>query len=217
MDKQKVVIYGGGGFAREVAWLVECCDAGKGAYEVACFVDDDEAAHGKLLNGIPVMSLQVAREQFPTARMVGGVGVPKTRQSVIGKAARAGFSFCTLVHPNVERSRWVEIGEGTIVCAGSLLTTNIIIGRHVQLNLDCTVGHDVRIGDFATLAPGVHLSGWVHIGERVYIGTGAVIINGTKDTPMQIGDDAVIGAGACVIKPVPPGTTVVGVPARPTT
>jgi len=71
------------------------------------------------------------------------------------------------------------------------------------------------MGDFTTLAPGVHISGCVHLGKRVYVGTGAVIINGTQEEPIVIGDDAVIGAGACVIKSVPTGQTVVGVPARP--
>lgn len=112
-------------------------------------------------------------------------------------------------------SQWVEIGEGTVICAGNILTTNIVLGKQVQINLDCTIGHDVMMQDYATLAPGVHVSGCVHIGKRVYIGTGAVIINGTPDHPLVIEDDAVIGAGAVVTRPVPPGVTVVGVPARP--
>src|SRR5262249_16640349 len=65
------------------------------------------------------------------------------------------------------------------------------------------------------LAPGVHVSGWVTIGARAYVGTGATIINGHRGAPLTIGDDAVIGAGACVTKSVEAGTTVVGVPAPP--
>jgi len=55
----------------------------------------------------------------------------------------------------------------------------------------------------------------VHLGKRAYIGTGAVVINGTQENPIVIGDDAVVGAGACVTKTVPAGLTVVGVPAKP--
>jgi len=130
-------------------------------------------------------------------------------------AAAAGFSFATLVHPRVERSSWIRMGTGTVICAGNILTTNIVLGEHVQINLDCTVGHDVIMGDFATLAPGAHISGCVQVGRRAYVGTGAVIINGTQDNPILIGDDAVIGAGACVTRNVEPGATVVGVPAKP--
>jgi sugar O-acyltransferase (sialic acid O-acetyltransferase NeuD family) len=206
----RIVIYGGGGFAREVAWLAEQCGV-----EVACFADDNPVLHGQTLNDIPVMSLDDARRSFPDAAIAGGVGSPKARQTMMEKAAALGFASATLVHPRAEMSRRVEIGEGAVICAGNILTTNIKLGRHVQINLDCTVGHDVIMGDYATLAPGVHVSGCVHLGSRVYLGTGAVIINGTADQPLVIEDDAVVGAGACVTRSVPAGLTVVGVPAKP--
>ena len=215
MKARQIAIYGGGGLARELAWLVESCNELEKRYEVVCFIDDDSTSHGRLLNGIPVVELLRARERFPSARVVAGVGSPRIRQQLVEKAELAGFQFETIVHPRVERSKWIQIGNGTVICAGNVLTTNIVLGQHVQINLDCTLGHDVIIGDYATLAPGVHVSGWVHVGERVYVGTGAVIINGTRDKPIFIGNEAVVAAGACVTKSVPAGLTVAGVPARP--
>jgi sugar O-acyltransferase (sialic acid O-acetyltransferase NeuD family) len=184
------------------------------SYEVVCLIDDDERTWGTVLNGVPVMGLEKAHEQFPEAEVAGGIGAPRLRQQTMEKATAMGFRLATLIHPRVERSRWIEMSEGTIICAGNTLTTNIKLGRGVQLNLHCTIGHDVIMGDYTTLAPGVHVSGWVHFGKRVYVGTGAVIINGTSEAPLTIGDDVVIGAGACVIRPVAAGLTVVGVPAR---
>lgn len=215
MKTQQIAIYGGGGFAREVAWLIESCNVTVERYEVACYIDDNETHHGNLLNDVPVMGLFEARERFPQARVVGGIGDPRIRQLLMEKAATVGFEFETIIHPRVERSHWIEIGTGTVICAGNILTTNIRLGQHVQINLDCTIGHDVRMGDYTTLAPGVHVSGCVHFGRRVYVGTGAVILNGTRDEPIVIGEDAVIGAAACVTKSVPAGLTVVGVPAKP--
>ncbi len=215
MSIQQIAIYGAGGFAREVAWLVQSCNVGKPLYEVVCFIDDNPSTHGTSINGIPCMAPELARQRFPHAAAVVAVGTPKTRQEMVEKAATLGFDFATIVHPRTEMSQWVEIGEGTVICAGNILTTNIVLGKQVQINLDCTIGHDVIMQDYATLAPGVHVSGCVHIGKRVYIGTGAVIINGTIDHPLVIEDDAVIGAGAVVTKPVPAGVTVVGVPAKP--
>lgn len=211
----KVAIYGAGGFGREVAWLVRSCNVEDRGFEVACFIDDNELSHGKLLNGIPVTSLTDAKEQYDAALVVSGIGQPRLRQLTIEKALGADFRAISIIHPRVEMSEWVEIGAGTLICAGNILTTNISLGLQVQINLDCTLGHDVVIGDYTTLAPGVHISGNVKVGRRVYIGTGAVIINGTHEQPIVIGDDAVIGAAACVTKSVVAGTTVVGVPAKP--
>lgn len=212
---KQIAIYGAGGFAREVAWLVQACNTSVPQYQVVCFVDDNLAHHGKVLNNIPIMDLNSARDQFPMAKMVGGIGSPATRERVMRKSAATGFEFETIIHPRIEQSEWIEVGTGTVICAGNILTTNIVLGQHVQINLDCTIGHDVIMGDFTTLAPGVHVSGCVHFGKRVYVGTGAVIINGTQEEPIMIGDDAVIGAGACVTKSVPPSITVVGIPAKP--
>ena len=210
MADGQVAVYGGGGFGREVAWLAQEC-----GQDVACFIEDDEAKQGTSLNGIPVLSMVEARRRFPMARAVSGVGNPKTREIVMAKAAEAGFGFSTLVHPRVERSRWLTIGEGAVICAGNILTANITLGRHVQINLGCTVGHDVVMEDFATLAPGVHVSGCVSLGRRVYVGTGAVFCHGRRSDRLVVGDDALIGAGAVVTMSVPAGVTVVGVPARP--
>lgn len=211
----EIAIYGAGGFAREVAWLAESCSSDNRPIKVVCFIDDNESTHGSMINDIPSMSLESAIQRFPNAAVVGGVGTPKVRQALMQKAMSAGFSFETLVHPRVECSKWVQIGEGAVVCAGNILTTNVRLGEQVQINLDCTIGHDVEMGSYTTLAPGVHVSGCVQFGERVYVGTGAVIINGTADKPIVIGDDAVIGAGACVTKSVDAGATVVGIPAKP--
>lgn len=215
MGKMPVAIYGVGGFGREVAWLIEQCSEAGMDVEPACFIDDNAAYHGSVVNALPVLSLEQASSRYSGAGIAGGVGNPGVRQKLIEKAISVGFRPVKLIHPRVERSRWIEYGDGVLICAGNILTTNIVLKQHVQINLDCTIGHDVVMEDYVTLAPGVHISGCVHLGKRVYIGTGAVIINGTADAPIVIGDDAVIGAGACVTKSVPPSTTVVGVPAKP--
>jgi acetyltransferase-like isoleucine patch superfamily enzyme len=85
------------------------------------------------------------------------------------------------------------------------------------VHVHCAIGHDVTLDAFSTLLPGVRVAGCVRIGRRAYVGTGATIINGTPDAPLVVGEDAIIGAGACVTRSVEPGVTVVGVPARPLT
>jgi sugar O-acyltransferase (sialic acid O-acetyltransferase NeuD family) len=214
---QKVVIVGAGGFAREVLDILMAVNAQHPRYEILGFVDDNTELWGLELNGVRVLG---GLEWLASARAAGvlatvAVGSPQTRSMLVQKIAAAGLGFCQLTHPSAILTPFIELGEGAIVTAGCILTNRITIGRHVHINLDCTLGHDAVLEDYATLAPGVHVSGWVHIGKRAYVGTGAVLINGTEEAPLTVGDDAVVGAGACVVRPVPAGVTVVGVPARP--
>lgn len=210
--EHELLIYGSGGFAREVAWLAE--QAAPPA-RVAAYIDDDPARVGLQLGGIQVCPLADCARGHGGWRFVAGVGQPGTRASLAERAEAAGLEPMTLIHRSVERSRSIDVGAGTVICAGSILTVDIRLGRHVQINLDCTIGHDCVLDDFATLAPGVHVSGNVCIERGAYLGTGACVINGRPDRPLVVGAGATVGAGAVVTRDVAPGVTVVGVPARP--
>lgn len=213
----ELLIFGAGGFGREVAsWAGRARWAGE-AFEVAGFIDDHAAV--RELNGRPVLSLAAAAAHHPGAGVVATVGDPRLRERLIAKALAAGLvPAAPLVHPNVEYDReYVTLEEGVVVCAGSILTVNIVVERHAQINLDCTVGHDAVVGAYATLSPGVHISGNVTVGPYSFMGTGAVTVNGHPGRPLAIGSEAVVGAGAVVTRDVAAGATVTGVPARPRT
>lgn len=202
----KIAIYGAGGFAREVAWLLSTLE-GNALYDVIGYIEDG-VEHGRIINGKPVLSCPP-----PDTLITVAIGSPQTREKIVTRCSEAGLTFATLVHRSVETSEFVELGVGSIVCCGCILTVNIKIDRHVHINLDCTIGHDVHIGEFTTLSPGVHVSGNVHIGKGVYIGTGATIINGTSEKPLNIADGTVIGAGACITKNTEANCLYAGVPA----
>jgi len=210
MKKNKVLIYGSGGFGRAVAWLAHDAD-----YDVLAFIDDDSSRWGQQVNGIPVISIDEAAQKYIDVPVTIAIAHPSTRKTISEKVKERGFDFATLIHPKTLKSELVEIGKGCIIKAGNIINVNVKIKDFVHINLGCIIGHDVIIHDFATLALGVRVSGWVFIHEGVFIGTGAVIINGTPDAPLEIGSYAVVGAGAVVTRSVPPGVTVVGVPAKP--
>ena len=202
-------IFGCGGSGREIAWLAEQI---WGDTVERMFLVDQPHYLRNSVNGHTVKLLSDTRRD-PQTRFVVALGDPSQRRVAAMACSEAGHSPAVLVHPRAEISRWVEIGDGTIVYAGCFLSTNLGIGRHAQINVACTVSHDVQIGDFSTLSPGVHVAGHVRIGREVFIGTGASIINGSADEPLTIGDGAVIAAGACVTRAVDPGAMVAGVPA----
>lgn len=208
-DFERLLIFGAGGFGREVAWLARQC---WGDRIELCFIVDRPEYLVDDVGGIPVRILHDCTSQWDTHYVVA-LGEPALREAAAAACEAQGLTAGTLVHPRVEASDSVVAGVGSVICAGSILTVDVELGAHVQVNLGCTIGHDTRVGAFSTLSPGAHVSGNVAIGRGVYIGTGASIINGHAGRPLVIGDAAVVAAGACVTSSVEPGAMVAGVPA----
>ena len=206
-----LVVYGAGGFGREVAWLATRTREPRA---VVAYADDSAVTAERTLDGVPLVSLEEAARRFPGADFSVAVGAAVAREAMVSRALDAGLRATRLVDAGAQMSGSVRIGAGSVICAGCILTVDITVGNHVHVNLDCTIGHDAVLEDFVTLAPGVHVSGWVRIERGAYIGTGASIINGTSGAPMIVGAGAVIGAGAVVTRAIPAGVTAVGIPAR---
>ena len=207
---REILVYGAGGFAREVKDVVDAVEEASGRIRCVGFLDDAPGSHGTVLNGVPILGgEELVTEWKHRSCFLVGIGNPSVKKKVADKVQRLGGGVETVFHPTVVKSRFVEFGEGTIVTAGVILTNQIRVGRHVVLNLGVTVGHDCVLEDYATVAPGVFISGSVHIGEGSDIGTGSAIIQGVK-----IGRWSIVGAGAVVTKDIPDNCTAVGVPAK---
>lgn len=206
-DFTRLYVVGAGGHGREIAWLArQCWDS---HLEIIHLVDDPKY----LPPGEHAIGLLGDAQSDGQTRFVVAIGDAVARRRLAAACEHRGLRAATLIHPGVELSASVEVAEGAVVCAGTVLTTNAHIGRHAHVNIGCTISHDVEIGEFATLSPGVHVAGHVSIGAEVFIGIGANIVNGRPDRPLSIGDRAVIAAGACVTGDVACGAMMAGVPA----
>lgn len=206
---KNIVIIGAGGFGREVAWLIEDINKVKREWNIVGFVDDNESILGKEINGYKVIgNIEWLKNQ--ELFVVNAIGDPIIKKKVIERIKDSKNLYPVLLHPSVICSDKVMIGEGSVICAGNIITVNIEIGKHVIINLDCTVGHDAILGDYVTVLPSVNISGHVRIEECVSLGTGSAIIQG-----VTIGANTVIGAGAVVIKDLPANCTALGIPAKP--
>ncbi len=204
-------IIGAGGFGREVAWLVERINAQSPTWNLKGFIDDNESIKGSFFDGYEVLGNIDYLNALDSERfVVCAVGASKVRQRIIDRILSLNnLHFATLIDPSVLMSNSVYIGEGTIICAGTIATVDITIGKHNIINLDCTIGHDAILEDFVTLYPSVNISGCSVIGRCVELGTGMQIIQGKT-----VGNNSIVGAGAVVIRDIPENCTAVGSPAK---
>jgi sugar O-acyltransferase (sialic acid O-acetyltransferase NeuD family) len=205
-------VYGASGFGREVMPVVRAQCAG-GTAELV-FIDDTPDAPDA--NGTPVLTFAAFLAQ-PNADKAVTIAIAdaRVRALLTDRCAAAGVAQFDVRATNVWVGDAVTIGSGAILQPFVTLTANMVIGRCFHANIYSYVAHDCVIGDFVTFAPGVHCNGNVHIHDHAYIGTGAILRQGTPDKPLVIGARAIVGMGAVVTKDVEPGATVIGNPARP--
>jgi sugar O-acyltransferase (sialic acid O-acetyltransferase NeuD family) len=198
---EAVHVVGAGGHAKVV--IATLVDAG---FQVAAVWDDDASRWGSELLDVPIVGGLAALGAAPPAPTVLAIGDNRTRARLAAELARP---WHTVVHPRAYVHPSVRLGPGTVVFAGAVIQPDAVLGAHVIVNTAASIDHDGHLGDLVHLGPGVHLCGNVHVGDGALLGVGAAARPGAR-----IGAWATVGAGAVVVSPVPPGATVLGVPAR---
>ncbi|MGW8958153.1 acetyltransferase [Paenibacillus sp. NPDC055715] len=208
-----IFIIGSGGQARETVQLIMDINRALPEWAIKGYIDERSQLHGDIIYGYPVIgSIDSLREHLTSeGRIVCAIGHPKSRfnaiQQVVGAIPEARFA--TLVHPTAVIGDDLEIGEGTVVGAHAVLTTNVRIGNHVLVNYGVTISHGSVIESYASILPSCNISGNTVIGEGAFIGAGTVVIQ-----QKSVGCWATVGAGSVVVKPIPDFSKSYGVPAK---
>lgn len=204
-----LIIIGGGGHGAEVA--AYALDLGLNLLGV---LDDGKPVGPwhctQVLGGISALP-ELARE-LGAVGYITAFGNNALRQKIVQQVESLGLpglKAMSLSHASSWMGTDVEIGEGTLLAPGSLITTRACIGKHNILNVKASVAHDSVVGNFCNINPGATLCGGVVLGDGCSIGAGATVIE-----KCRIGAGTVVGAGAVVTKDLPAGVTAVGVPAR---
>ena len=210
-------VYGSGGYAREVMPLLRDYVNTKSQLNNCefIFIDDFEAIKGKV-NGSLVLSFDNLVEKYNSSNIKRCIAIAdkKVREKLAQKCIDNGVKMMSVKANNTVVMDEVTIGEGFVLSPFVTITSNSSIGKSFQANIYSYVAHDCVIGDFVTFAPSVKCNGNVHIKNGVFVGTGAIIYPGTKYSPIVIGKNSKVGAGAVVTKSVPDNVTVIGNPAR---
>lgn len=203
-----VIVLGGGGHA---SVLVESLRVASVPIVGFTCLPGSDATH---LHSIPHLGADDEVLTFPPAMValvngVGSTGRPTHRQQLFDRFVAAGYAFSSVIHPTAHVAASGQHGIGLQAMAGVVVQTNAVLGRNVIVNTKSSVDHDCIIGDHVHLAPGVTLCGGVRIGSGSHVGSGSTIIQG-----ITIGHNCLIAAGSVVIRDVPDGKTVMGVPAK---
>lgn len=207
----KIAIFGASGFSQEVADI--CIASG---YENIVLIDKNMDpninSNFKILDEGYVESLSDNGYKF-----VIGIGDNRIRKKIFYRYRN--LTYANIIHPTASfgfgQREYIEDKVGNIIAAGVRFTNGIKVGNFGIYNLNSTIGHDCVIEDYVNICPGVNISGNVKVLKESFIGTNACITNGQSMTcKITVGERATVAAGAVVIRDVPDGETVMGVPAK---
>lgn len=205
-----IVIYGAGGFGREVACLLKRINEKKTTWNFIGFYDDGKEIgsaneYGAVLGGINELN-NISKP----LSVILAIGNPKIVNKIANSINNPLIEFPNIFSPDTVFLDIDNIvfGKGNIICTGCLFSCKVEIGDFNVFNGFITVGHDLRMGNFNSLMPGVRLSGEVQIGNCNFFGVSSVVLQRIK-----VGDDTVIGANSVVIRKTKDSNTYVGNPA----
>jgi UDP-perosamine 4-acetyltransferase len=153
--------------------------------------------------------LENVTESLSVTTLCVAIGDNSNRQRISLNITESGGTITDAVSRFSMVSNTASTGRGVQLLAGSVVNASTEIGEGVIVNTNASIDHDCRVGEYVHVGPGATIGGDVTIGDLAFVGLGARVIPG-----MTIGAGAIVGAGAVVIRDVPPGATVVGVPAR---
>ena len=207
-------VYGASGCGRSLMPVARAQLKRAGIKAEIVFIDDGLSAEA-IINSHRAMNYEAFKKITATKKYVLiAIANSQVREKIALRLEQDSIALWTVQADNVVLMDNIELAAGAALSPFVSITSNIKIGKCFHANLYSYVEHDCVIGNYVTFAPGVKCNGNIHIEDHAYIGSGAVIKQGTPDQPLVIGKGAVVGMGAVVTKSVPPGVTVIGNPAR---
>ena len=200
-----MIIIGTGGHARVVAEIAKLSHL-----EIKGFIDLDYSGEDELILGSPVLGgLDQFKNFSQGISFFAAIGDNAQRKQVFAQMISQDFMPISLIHPTAIIGEGVELGAGTLVCAGSIISTNAQIGLNSIINTGVIIDHETTIGSNSHIAPGSRIAGRVKIGAESFVGIGSNVINN-----INIGSNVIVGAGSVIIRDIPSNSKVVGIPGR---
>ncbi len=205
--KEKIVIIGAGGLAKEVAFIIESLKK----FEILGFISSKGKKGERIYKDFKIIGNDdAAFLHYVDMSFVIAIGDPKIRRKVYNRYFKKGIKrFPKIIHALSTVAEEIEIEEGVIVYPGSKIMPDTKIKKFTIINANTFVGHDCVVGEFTNLNPSSTISGNVRIGDNVLIGAGAMIHQG-----LRITNSVTVGIGSVVISDIKKSGTYFGNPAK---
>lgn len=207
-----IVIYGAGGFGKEIACLIRLINEKVPQWNIIGFLDDNQDLkgtaneYGTILGGAEWLNLY----DKPIAVAIA-VGSPKAVESIANKISNPKVEYPNLYAPTVTflDKNSLKIGKGNILCTNCSISCNVIIGDFNMFNSYITVGHDAEIGNYNVVMPSCNISGGVKMGNANFLGVQSVVLQYIK-----IGNNTRVGANSVIMRKTKDGYLYIGNPAK---
>lgn len=207
-----IVIYGAGGFGREIACLIRLINEKEAQWNIIGFLDDNQELtgtaneYGTVLGGADWLNSY----DKPIAVVIA-VGNPKAVKSIADKITNPNVEYPNLYAPSVTflDKENLKIGKGNIICTNCSISCNVVIGDFNMFNSYITVGHDAVIGNYNIVMPSCNISGGVTLGDANFFGVQSVVLQYIK-----IGNDTRVGANSVIMRKTKDGYLYIGNPAK---
>ncbi len=205
-QSKDIYIYGAGTYGEVMFELAEAC-----GYKAVGFYDDDLVKKGSLVMGVPVLGkLEINQENAGGKNILVAIGDNGLRRKFMQAIRQAGGYLPALIHPQAKISKYASIGEGCYLHAQTNIWTKAVISDFCIVSPNAIIAHHTTLGTAGFVSAGANVGAGVELGDGVLIGIGATIMTGVK----SIGEQAVVGAGAVVIRDVEAFTVMAGNPAK---
>ncbi len=206
-EKKSLYIIGAGGFGREIeSWLSEISEE-KRDWELKGYIDDNLNALDNFPTDYKILS---SIEDFVLCKsdyIIVALGNSESR-SLIYEKLKGKVNFFTFISPKATIAKFVNIGEGSVICPNTIVSTNVRMGKFSIVNCGTQIGHDVHFGNFLSIMTNVNIGGSCQVGDNVFFGSKSTLIQDRK-----VCSNVIIGAGATVFRNISKEGTYIGNPA----
>lgn len=203
---KRTLIVGAGGLGRQIAQWLRDINSVQPTYQVAGYLTFGDGPPDPL--AVPVVGSTRTYEPREGEVFVCALGNPDEKRQATQILKSRGARFATVIHPSATIADHCVIGEGVVLFPNVAVCANASVGNFVTVMFS-GMGHDSKVGDFATICSGCEIAGHAEVGEGAYMDLGAIMVPHKK-----VGAGAYVAPGSIVVRNVRQGTSVSGNPAK---